>query len=261
VEEERRGLQNQIIQLTETIASARSIDITQESELQRDSKMMLMKLAQAEKLQANLQQENETLQGLLQEQRTQVQELSQQLNSLSVQRASPDADDGSGEEYAAFLKRQLSEQMNRSKDLDAKVKYLTKENERLNSSKFNVELLKEEKRALEHKLELMDALRLRSSALEVEIASAKQERLEWARYLENHPDEDLKSPVEVVRQLAQARTECQALKSHVQQLQATLLQRDEAIQQRDSEVCRRTRDTGKMIFVRWTNYELRWATV
>ncbi|OLL24755.1 Spindle assembly checkpoint component mad1 [Neolecta irregularis DAH-3] len=129
-----------------------------------------------------------------------------------------------GNDNTMLLQRELSEQVAKVKTLENNNHKQAAELGHLREITATTHLLKEENHILETKLKMMDDLRTKLGATEIEVAELLREKSAWSSYLGN--DENLPLPSDLGRTLAQERAEKKRLQGRIEHLKLELNERD-----------------------------------
>ncbi|KAK9480199.1 spindle assembly checkpoint component Mad1 [Lipomyces japonicus] len=132
------------------------------------------------------------------------------------------------------IERQLSEQIAHSKSLENQLHIVTPELNQLRQDHKKFKFVSEEKTLLEARLKLMEDLRRQVADAELEAATLREANLRWIKFLES--DDNFNTPEDVVRALAQERTERVALLDKVGRLEAELAARSHGLQQDEKDI-------------------------
>ncbi|KAF3914366.1 hypothetical protein ABW20_dc0100166 [Dactylellina cionopaga] len=111
-----------------------------------------------------------------------------------------------------MLKRELADQLNHVKSIEAKNRSLEAENEEFRAHSKKISIIEEEKRSLEHRIQSLDDLREKVSNLELQRAILEEERASWTAFLQDDPDGiQFSSPAHLARVYVQTKVEKKAL--------------------------------------------------
>ncbi|PNS15418.1 Spindle assembly checkpoint component mad1 [Sphaceloma murrayae] len=134
------------------------------------------------------------------------------------------------QETLSVVKRELGEQVSHIKRLEKLNGEMNAELKRLRRERKAVEVVEEEKRALEGKLGLLDDARRELSESEIKRQMLEDERRAWAAYLDNQQGEAaFDSPEEMARAFVQERVERVQLMEKLGEVQPELAVKDEVI--------------------------------
>ncbi|KAI0031025.1 MAD-domain-containing protein [Vararia minispora EC-137] len=177
---------------------------------------------------AQLERELSDALALAEQRSAAVEEVRAQMDDLSfVQSGSP-----RGESDTAkwnVIHNEVQSVVEHSKAVERENARMKAELERLREKRTNVEILREEKIALERKLRGVEELRTQVGKLEGELAAARRERAEWA-HRARQLDSPSQTPISVTQSLTQLRLEhAHVLENHGANL-ALLRQREAELQ-------------------------------
>jgi len=127
---------------------------------------------------AILEQENSELRALAEERGEIIQDLQQQLDTAHAATDSF-ARSSSENENWSVVRDELQRQAGYLRSLESKNAKLTTELARYKDRYASVEVLREEKRALESKVAMMEGLREKVAKLEAQVEAARREREDW----------------------------------------------------------------------------------
>ncbi|KAK6332727.1 coiled-coil domain-containing protein mad1, variant 2 [Orbilia brochopaga] len=145
------------------------------------------------------------------------------------------------------LKRELGDQLNYVKTLEAKSRRLESENQDLRSYAKGMSILEEEKRSLETKVQALDGLREHVSNLELQRSILEEERTAWVAFLQDDPDGvQFSSPAHLARAYVQTKIEKNALLEKFGRPDPSILQKDTEIESLSSEKAALSRDVQNM---------------
>ncbi|ANB13180.1 hypothetical protein AWJ20_1462 [Sugiyamaella lignohabitans] len=119
-----------------------------------------------------------------------------------------------------LFKRELNEQFSNVRSLESQIDAKNRYIERLEKDKRIVDIVEQEKEALETKLKLMSDLQRHNTEMELQIIDLQQEKNKWLTFLEK--DDRFSSPQDVVRELMNIRIEKTTLLSKIGQLEESL---------------------------------------
>ena len=193
--------------------------------------------ASVEDIQADLGAKVSALQNAQQkttEKEKEVGELENEILRLKAQAGDADT--------LSVIKRELSEQVAHIKRLEGINREQTGELKQLRRIQKSVEVVEEEKRALETKVRIMDDLRKQLAEAHLQKQILEDERMSWSSYLENQGsgDEDLsyKTPEDMAKAFVAERMERISLVEKIGTLQPELQVREQAIQSLQQEKAR-----------------------
>jgi mitotic spindle assembly checkpoint protein MAD1 len=129
------------------------------------------------------------------------------------------------------LNRQLSEQVTQIKRLEKTNRSQLAELTEFRKLHKSIEVVEEEKRALETKLRLMENLRTELAQAQLRVQILEEEKSTWTTFLENQDDDELKfdSPEDLARAFMQQRIEKTSLQQRVETIQPQLTAKDTEI--------------------------------
>ena len=137
------------------------------------------------------------------------------------------------------IKRELSEQVAHIKELESTNRNQLGELKHHRQHQKSIEIVEEQKLALERKLAMMDDLRKELSEAQLQRQILEDERKSWTLYLQNEPvvgETTFHSPEELARALVEERLERAALMEKMGTLQPEISERDELIKSFESEI-------------------------
>jgi mitotic spindle assembly checkpoint protein MAD1 len=142
-------------------------------------------------------------------------------------------------ETLAVIKKELTEQVTYIRKIEVINREQGAEIKSLRKQQKSVDVLEEEKRALETKLSLMDNLRKELNEAQLQRRILQDEKLEWTSFLEaqasNNGEFEFKTPEQMARALMQERLERLDLVDKIGIMQPELSAKDETIQSLQSE--------------------------
>ena len=137
------------------------------------------------------------------------------------------------------IKRELSEQVAHIKELESTNRKQLGELKHHRQNQKSIEIVEEQKLALESRLAMMDNLRKDFSEAQLQRQILEDERKSWTLYLQNEPvvgEMTFHSPEELARTLVDERLERAALTEKMGTLQLEVSERDELIKSFESEI-------------------------
>ena len=150
----------------------------------------------------------------------------------------------------AIIKRELSEQVAHIKKLEGANREQAAELKQYRKQRKNVEVVEEEKRALEQKLRVMEDLRRELGEAQLRQQVLEDERRSWAAYLESGAFQeeglDIKSPEDMARAFLRERLEKAGLMERLGVLQPELSVKDDNIRILEEEKSRLTKELDKV---------------
>ncbi|KAK5687781.1 coiled-coil domain-containing protein mad1 [Elasticomyces elasticus] len=131
----------------------------------------------------------------------------------------------------AVVKKELSEQMGYIKKLELSTREQNAELRNYRKQQKSIEIVEEEKRALEARVRMMDDLRLELAESDLQRRILEDERMGWTSYLENQADGELsyETPEAMAKAFLQERLERLGLVDRLGALQPELSVREENI--------------------------------
>ncbi|RVD82947.1 uncharacterized protein DFL_007355 [Arthrobotrys flagrans] len=166
---------------------------------------------------------------LLQEYKTKLRDREDEI--LHSQGQAETAREGfEGDETLKVLKRELADQLNHTRSIEARNRKLEVENEELRSYNKSISLIEEERRSLASKVQALDGLREKVSNLELQKAILEEERLSWTAFLQDDPDGiQFTSPAHLARAYVQTKIEKSALLEKFGRPDPLIAERDQEI--------------------------------
>ncbi|KAK6505307.1 coiled-coil domain-containing protein mad1 [Arthrobotrys musiformis] len=133
-------------------------------------------------------------------------------------------------ETLKVLKRELADQLSRTRSIEVRNRKLELENEELRSYNKSISLMEEERRALLSKVQALDGLREKVSNLEFQKAILEEERLGWTAFLQDDPDgAQFASPAHLAKAYVQTKIEKGALLEKFGRPDPAIAERDQEI--------------------------------
>ncbi|KAK6533213.1 coiled-coil domain-containing protein mad1, variant 2 [Arthrobotrys megalospora] len=134
------------------------------------------------------------------------------------------------DETLRVLKRELADQLNHARSIEARNRKLEVENEELRSYNKSISLIEEERRSLGSKVQALDGLREKVSNLELQKAILEEERLSWTAFLQDDPDgSQFTSPAHLARAYVQTKIEKNTLLEKFGRPDPLVVERDQEI--------------------------------
>lgn len=202
VEEQNRVMAEQIEDLVSAKDEAARVGEKRVMDVQ-------MELEAVQRRVRELEQESESRESILQTAQAQVAEKDAHIGSLEAEVLRLKAHTGDAETMA-IIKRELSEQVQHIRKLEAANREQVAELRHLRQIHKAVEVVEEEKRSLQRKVEAADVLEKELAEARMQRQRLEDERRAWTAYLEataEHGGEDMRfeSPEELARALVQER--------------------------------------------------------
>ncbi|OTB06449.1 hypothetical protein M426DRAFT_318864 [Hypoxylon sp. CI-4A] len=142
-------------------------------------------------------------------------------------------------ETLAIIRRELTEQVRHIRSLEAKTAKQHAELTHLRQIHKAVEVVEEEKRSLQRKLEAAEALEPQLNEAQLQRRRLEDERLAWTAYLQNASAEggvmEFDSPEDVARALVEERYNSASLMERLGEVQPQIAERDEIIKSLEAE--------------------------
>jgi mitotic spindle assembly checkpoint protein MAD1 len=139
----------------------------------------------------------------------------------------------------AVIKRELSDQVQHIRSLEAKTAKQHAELSHLRQIHKAVEVVEEEKRSLQRKLDATMSLETELTEARIQRKRLEDERLAWSSYLQSASDTDgmmeFDSPEDVARALVQERYNSASLMEKLGEVQPQIAERDEIIKSLESD--------------------------
>ncbi|KZF25202.1 putative M protein repeat protein [Xylona heveae TC161] len=155
---------------------------------------------------------------------------------------------GGDTETLAVIKRELSEQIAHIKKLESTNREHLSELKHFRKMHKSVEVVEEEKRVMESKLNMMEDLRRELSQTQLQKQILEDERRSWTTYLQDESNGDQEiafdTPVELARCLVQLRLDNASLLDRIGAIKAEALEREEAAKRLEQELSK-TKDELK----------------
>jgi len=231
-EDEARLLQEQLEDLSNAKSEAARIGEKKTNDLE-------MQLQTAHKSIQELEQENQAHESALQQTQAQLAEKDAHIGSLEADVLRLKAQTGDAETMA-IIKQELSEQVAHIRSLESTNREQLAELKHLRQVTRAVEVVEEEKRSLQRKLDAASSLETELSEAQIQRQRLEDERLAWTAYLksttESGEDLEFDSPEAVARALVSERFASASLVDKVGSLQAELSAQQGTIQTLEAEV-------------------------
>ncbi|KAI0442306.1 spindle assembly checkpoint component Mad1 [Xylaria telfairii] len=142
-------------------------------------------------------------------------------------------------ETIATIRRELSDQVRHIRSLEAKTSKQHTELVHLRQVHRAVEVVEEEKRSLQRRVDAAQAVELELNEIRIQKQRLEDERLAWTAFLQNASAEDgvmdFDSPEAVARALVEERYNSAALVEKLGEVQPEIAERDEIIKSLESE--------------------------
>lgn len=210
-----------------------------QAQLSDQERQFKYQINELETVRASLQKTVEDLQNDLQAARTSQEATQEKLAHQEATVANLEAEnirlksEGNDAEALTVLKRELSEQVNHIRGLEATNRDNSAELQRLRKVAKNVEVVEEQKRTLENQLQLMNGLESEIGTLRYQKQALEDERQSWASLLQENDQPEGQfsgSPEEVVKALVQEQIQSATLVDQLGTVQAESLGKDGTIQ-------------------------------
>ncbi|KAL8799121.1 MAG: hypothetical protein Q9182_006127 [Xanthomendoza sp. 2 TL-2023] len=149
----------------------------------------------------------------------------------------------------AVIKRELSDQVTHIRRLETSDREQSVELKRFRQIHKAVEIVEEEKRVLEHKIGLMEDLRMELHQAQLRRQILEDERQSWTSYLQSqHEGEqaEFDSPEAVARALMRERVETASLIERLGRVQPELMEKDEIIKSLEGECSKARAELEKL---------------
>ncbi|KAH7031618.1 spindle assembly checkpoint component Mad1 [Microdochium trichocladiopsis] len=203
------------------------------------------KINDLEALIANLRQNVQELEQHSQAGEMQMQQLQEQLVEKDRAMGDLEADvlrlkaQTGDAETIAVIKRELQDQVHHIRSLEAKTSKQHAELTHLRQIHKAVEVVEEEKRSLQRRLDAAQALEAELSEARMQRQRLEDERLAWTAYLQNASTNDglmeLDTPEAVARALVEERYNSASLVEKLGQMQPQIAERDEMIKSLEAD--------------------------
>ncbi|KAJ1333048.1 mitotic spindle assembly checkpoint protein MAD1 [Microdochium nivale] len=194
---------------------------------------------------AGLRQKVEELEQHRQTGESQIQQLQEQLADKERAMGDLEADvlrlkaQTGDAETIGVIRRELQDQVHHIRSLEAKTSKQHAELSHLRQIHRAVEVVEEEKRSLQRRLDAAEELEAELSEARMQRQRLEDERLAWTAYLQSASDSDglmeLDTPEAVARALVEERYNSASLVEQLGQVQPQIAERDEMIRSLESE--------------------------
>ncbi|KAH7182587.1 spindle assembly checkpoint component Mad1 [Fusarium flagelliforme] len=229
-EDEARLLQDQLEDLSAAKDEAARI-------ADRKVTDMEMQIAAAQKTVKEFEQENEQRENILQQTQAQLAEKDGQIADLEANVLRLKAQSGDAETMD-IIRQELSEQVQHIRNLESTNRDQLSELKHLRALSKAVEVVEEEKRSLQRKLEYAETIEAELAEARIQRQRLEDERLSWSAYLENAAEADASefdSPEAVARALVEERLNNASFVEKVGALQAEMSAAQNTIQSLNEE--------------------------
>ncbi|KAJ4120070.1 coiled-coil domain-containing protein mad1 [Fusarium equiseti] len=229
-EDEARLLQDQLEDLSAAKDEAARI-------ADRKVTDMEMQIAAAQKTVKEFEQENEQRENILQQTQAQLAEKDGQIADLEADVLRLKAQSGDAETMD-IIRQELSEQVQHIRNLESTNRDQLSELKHLRALSKAVEVVEEEKRSLQRKLEYAETIEAELAEARIQRQRLEDERLAWSAYLENAAEADASefdSPEAVARALVEERLNNASFVEKVGALQAEMSAAQNTIQSLNEE--------------------------
>ncbi|KAJ5937759.1 Spindle-related protein [Penicillium verhagenii] len=235
LERKNRNLQDEVQMIQEELTETQA----QASDHERQSKYQISEL---ETVRVSLQNTIQELQNDLLEARTAQQATQEKLNQREAEVADLESEnirlkaEGNDAEALLVLKRELTEQVTHLRELETTNRDQLTELQHLRKVQKNVQVVDEQKRSLENKLQLMQGVEAELETLQIQKQVLEDERQSWASLLEeNDQPAEFESPEAIVKALVRERIEKATFIDRLGAVEAQFLEKDEAIRALEDE--------------------------
>ncbi|KAI0199212.1 spindle assembly checkpoint component Mad1 [Astrocystis sublimbata] len=185
-----------------------------------------------------LQHDAETRENSLSALQTQLAEQSALVGELEADKIRLKAQSGDAETIN-IIRRELSDQVQHIRSLEAKTSKQHTELVHLRQVHKAVEVVEEEKRSLQRKLDTAQSIEVELNEIRIQNQRLEDERLAWTAYLQNASADDgvmeFDSPEAVARALVEERYNAAALVEKLGEVQPQIAERDEIIKSLETE--------------------------
>jgi chromosome segregation ATPase len=175
-------------------------------------------------------QELQTTQQKLKKKELEVGELESEVIKLRSHSGGPDE--------LPIVKRELSEQIQRAKKLEAQAQAQQEDLKNYRKAQMSIKVLEEDKLSLQNQLKIMNDLRRQLDEAYIRKQALEDERMAWASYLENESSEDdlkFDTPEDLAKAYINQRIETASLLGQLGEIQPELMAKDEAISVLEAE--------------------------
>ncbi|OLN95840.1 Spindle assembly checkpoint component MAD1 [Colletotrichum chlorophyti] len=228
-EEETRVLQEQLEDLSSAKDQAARISEKKAIDLE-------MQLQAAQKSTQELEQESQAREAALQQIQSQLAEKDNLVGNLEAEVLRLKAQTGDADTMA-IIKRELSEQVTHIRNLEATNREQLSELKHLRQIHRAVEIVEEEKRSLQRRLELAQSLETELAEANLQRQRLEDERLAWTSYLDSTgAGTEFDSPEAVARALVEQRLESASQLDKIGALQAELSAQESVVNSLQEEL-------------------------
>ncbi|KAI8661295.1 Spindle assembly checkpoint component MAD1 [Fusarium keratoplasticum] len=224
-EDEARLLQEQLEDLSTAKEEAARIADRKATDLE-------MQIAASQKSLQEYEQEIDQRENVLQQAQTQLAEKDAQIGNLEADVLRLKAQSGDAETME-IIRQELSEQVHHIRNLEATNRDQLSELKHLRALSKAVEVVEEEKRSLQRKLEAAEMVEAELAEARIQRQRLEDERLAWSAYLKNASetgDNEFDSPEAVARALVQERLTTASYVEKLGALQAEMTATQNTIQ-------------------------------
>ncbi|KAK4465767.1 spindle assembly checkpoint component Mad1 [Cladorrhinum samala] len=205
---------------------------------EREINDLKAKLLSSQRAQQKLEEESRTREDVLERTQTQLAERDETVGQLEAQVLMLKAQTGDAETIAV-IRRELSDQVTHIRALEAKNREQITELKHLRQVHKAVEVVEEEKRSLQRRLESADAVERQLAEERTQRQRLEDERRAWTAYLQNEVGLDgqleYDSPEAVARALVAERLNSASLLDKLGSLQPEISDRDNIIKMLEDE--------------------------
>ncbi|KAK4189498.1 spindle assembly checkpoint component Mad1 [Podospora australis] len=202
---------------------------------EREINDLQAKLASSHRTQHELEEESRTREDVLEKTQTLLAEKDETIGELEAQVLRLKAQTGDAETIAV-IRRELSDQVTHIRALEAKNREHITELKHLRQVHKAVEVVEEEKRTLQRRMEAAQAIEQELAEERTQRQRLEDERLGWAAYLRSEVGEaEFDSPEAVARALVAERLHSAALVDKLGSLQPEIVDRDNLIKSLEDE--------------------------
>lgn len=249
LEKKVRGLQDENRSVKEDLEDAQAQLSEQERQSRHAMEELQSKYATLQGSVEGIQQDLEgrvnalqTTQQKLVQKEAKVGELEDEVLRLKAQTGDTDT--------LAVIKKELSEQVAYIKKLEVQNREYVQELKQFRKTQKNIEVVEEEKRALESRLKVMDDLSRELAEAQLQKRILEDEKRGWTSYLESEAegDDDMKydTPEEMAKAFLRERLERLSLVDKLGSVQPELSVKDEEIQRLRDEKSRLTSEMNQL---------------
>ncbi|KAK4244470.1 spindle assembly checkpoint component Mad1 [Corynascus novoguineensis] len=229
--EEARLLQEQLEELSAAKDEAARM-------AEREAIDLRAKLASLQRATNELEEENRTKDDALEKVQLQLAERDETIGNLEADVLRLKAQTGDAETIAV-IRRELSDQVTHIRNLEAKNREQVAELKHLRQVHKAVEIVEEEKRSLQRKLEAVESIQKELDEERRQRQRLEDERRSWAAYLQSEPgvngQNEFTSPEDVARALVAERLHSASLVEKLGELQPEIADRDNIIKSLEDE--------------------------